>query len=40
MFPKIKIYTLPWKVIGFTKLKGKVVFDLGNISIWIIWSKK
>lgn len=40
MIPKIKIYTLPWRVVGFTRLDGKVVFDLGYISIWIIWKNK
>jgi hypothetical protein len=37
---KIKIYRLPWWVWGFTKLKNKVIFDLGYLSIWIIWGKK
>ena len=37
---RIKIHKLPWKVFGFTKLKGTIIIDLGNISIWIIWGKK
>ena len=37
---KIKIYRLPWRVVGFTRMDGKIVFDLGYVSIWIIWGKK
>jgi len=40
MFPKIKIYQLPWKVFNFTKLKGKMIFDMGNIAVWVIWSPR
>jgi len=36
---KIRLYKLPWRVWGFTKLKDKIIFDLGYFSIWIMWRK-
>lgn len=40
MFPKIKIYNLPWKVFKITKLNSGFIIDAGNYSIWITWGNK
>jgi hypothetical protein len=40
MLPKLKTFTLPWKVYNISKLKQNIIFDLGKKSIWISWGKK